>query len=179
MINFKNIFIRSLILLAFIFSASFSLAARSPHFPPTNGTANLGYFFVQTADKAVIKPGHLTLVNVFPKNIWFAESPSNLAGALDTQEYIKASWSTPNAGFNATHPNASLAGFVMNKKTGLPERVVLILKLKSAKLNNKTQSLSYTVDKLMFAHTFAHVTQSLTIEQPTLFVDIYAPGSYH
>jgi hypothetical protein len=38
--------------------------------------------------------------------------------------------------------------------------------------------LYYKVNKLMFAHTFTKVNNTLVVQQPTLFIDVFAPGGY-
>ena len=91
---------------------------------------------------------------------------------------MQLAWGTPKMGFNAVNPNASLSGYIINPNTGKLERCTVILTLKSAHYNKDMGVLYYKVNKLMFAHTFTKVSNTLVVQQPTLFIDVFGPGDY-
>jgi hypothetical protein len=168
--------LKKLAILSISLSLPLSALAKPVDFPPKNNqNQTLSYFFIQTAAQAILKPGQLTLKKVNPKNIWFADAPSQLSGFTNMNTYMQQLWGNANSAYNVTAPNASLAGYVANPHTHKHERVNMILTLKKASYQPTSQTLTYKVNKLLFAHSFQQLSSTLTVEQPTLFIDTYDP----
>jgi hypothetical protein len=63
--------------------------------------------FVQEAGRAVLADGTLTLSDVKPKTLYFADRPEDIAGFLNYQDYVDMVYSGPD-NFVEDPPNATL-----------------------------------------------------------------------
>lgn len=63
--------------------------------------------FVQEAGSAILAEGVLTLSDVKPKTLYFADRPEDIAGYLDYEDYVKMVYEGPD-NFEEEPPNATL-----------------------------------------------------------------------
>ena len=129
------------------------------------------YFFIQNADHITLKPGKLILTHIEPKTLWFADAPSRDTGYVDMPHYMQL-WNTPTAEFRVSHPNAVLQGYLPKQGTHKAQRISAVLILKSANYNPVTKTLTYQVDKSYLVPDKNGVSQSLTLDQNSLLIDV-------
>ncbi|MGE0630451.1 MAG: hypothetical protein AB7O43_21865 [Hyphomicrobiaceae bacterium] len=76
------------------------------------------FLFVQSAESATLDNGVLTLKNVAPATIFFADRPKRMAGHMLTKTFL-ARWDQGKNSFKKDPPNATLSVFTANGKPGL------------------------------------------------------------
>ena len=134
----------------------------------TTSACDPAYFFMQTADKALLKPGSLTMINLTPKTLWFADAPNTGTGFDTTSEYMQL-WSNKTSGFLANNPNATLVGYIKDPKTHKETRLTLVVNITNANFANN--NLTYTVTKSLLVPDNTTETQEVILSHPTLLID--------
>lgn len=81
------------------------------------------FLFVQTATSMSYKDGKLTLKNVSPSMVFFADRPERMAGHFPTTHFLKM-WDVGKDSFKNDPPNANLS--IIGDKEGMTDTDVVV-----------------------------------------------------
>jgi hypothetical protein len=134
------------------------------------------YLYVQTAQSAIVKPVKgsadsftLTLKNVRPNVICFAERPKRTAGMLNVKNFIEL-WLNPSDqnknNFKNIAPNANLSGI----KIGTQKQINIPVVLNEPQYDDKNKSLIYTINSLKGGEKIS----AMQLQNVTILIDYCA-----
>ncbi|SDX82389.1 hypothetical protein SAMN05444358_11265 [Ruegeria halocynthiae] len=120
------------------------------------------YLFIETADRATLSEGTMTLHGVSPGVPVFADRPYRHAGQISRADFLKA-WSSGQDSFEADPPNVAITGQSEGKQ------VVLIAEIKQPKADGDW--VSYEVN-ILEGSEFSELNSPVMVIDDNIIQDI-------
>ncbi|MES0862343.1 hypothetical protein ABLN87_08280 [Ruegeria sp. SCPT10] len=121
------------------------------------------YLFIETADRATLSDGTMTLHGVSPDVPVFADRPYRAAGQISRADFLKV-WSSGQDSFEADPPNAAITGESEGKQ------VVLIAEIKQPKADGDW--VSYEVN-ILEGSEFSELNNPVMVIDDNILQEIF------